>query len=87
MSINHMQFDMLGSPIYAAVAKEITALLTSKAIDPHDINEIMYISGMSFFFFFKFLFNLNMFSFKQEKMGLASVCFIMYEYSVLIDES
>jgi len=50
-SINHMRFDMLGSPIYATVAKEITALLASKAIDPHDVNEIVYIGGTSFFFF------------------------------------
>jgi heat shock protein 1/8 len=46
-SINRMRFDMLGSPIYAAVAKEITALLASEAIDPHDVNEVVYIGGTS----------------------------------------
>ena len=37
-SINHMRFDILGSPICPTVAKEITALLTSPAIDTHDVN-------------------------------------------------
>ena len=36
--------------------------------------------------FFKFLFNLNMLSVKQEKMGLGSAHHIMYEYSVLVDK-
>ena len=39
------------------------------------------------FLFFKFFFNLNMFSVKQEKMGLVFMRLVMYEYSVLIDES
>jgi len=34
--INRMRFDMLGSPIYTAVAKE---LLASAAIDPHDVDD------------------------------------------------
>jgi len=46
-SINRMRFDMLGSPIYAAVAKEIIDLLASVAIDPHDIDEVVYIGGTS----------------------------------------
>ena len=36
--------------------------------------------------FLTFLFDLNMFSAKQGKMGLASVHLIMYEHSVLIDQ-
>ncbi|KAF9473533.1 actin-like ATPase domain-containing protein [Pholiota conissans] len=44
-SINRMRFDMLGSPIYASVAAEITALLASAAIDPHDVDEVVYIGG------------------------------------------
>ncbi|KIM37662.1 hypothetical protein M413DRAFT_448433 [Hebeloma cylindrosporum] len=46
-SINRMRFDMLGSPIYAAVAKEINSLLASAAMDPHDIDEVVYIGGTS----------------------------------------
>lgn len=46
-SINRMRFDMLGSPIYAAVAKEITSLLVSAAIDPHNVDEVVYIGGTS----------------------------------------
>jgi len=44
-SINRMRFDMLASPIYAAVAKETISLLSSTAFDPHDIDEIAYIGG------------------------------------------
>jgi len=36
--INRMRFDVLGSPIYTAVAKEIT-LLASAAIDPHGVDD------------------------------------------------
>jgi len=36
-SIKCMRFDMLGSPIYTAVAKE---LLASAAIDPHDVEDM-----------------------------------------------
>ncbi|KDR73184.1 hypothetical protein GALMADRAFT_72563 [Galerina marginata CBS 339.88] len=44
-SINRMRFDMLGSTVYAAVAGEITALLASAAVDPHDVDEVVYIGG------------------------------------------
>jgi len=37
--INRMRFDMLGSSIYTTVAKEITALLASAAIDPHGVDD------------------------------------------------
>jgi molecular chaperone DnaK (HSP70) len=46
-SINRMRFDMLGSPVYAAVAKEIISLLASAAIDPHDVDEVVYVGGTS----------------------------------------
>ncbi|PPQ66230.1 hypothetical protein CVT26_010931 [Gymnopilus dilepis] len=44
-TINRMRFDMLASPIYAAVAKEVHTLLTSAAVDAHDVDEVVYIGG------------------------------------------
>jgi heat shock protein 1/8 len=44
-SINRMRFDMLASPVYASVAAEITALLASAAVDPHDVDEVVYVGG------------------------------------------
>lgn len=44
-SVNRMRFDMLASPVYVAVAKEVTTLLASAALDPHDVDEVVYIGG------------------------------------------
>ena len=44
-SINRMRFDMLASPVYAAVAEAIKTLLSSVAIDPHHVDEVVYIGG------------------------------------------
>jgi heat shock protein 1/8 len=46
-SINRMRFDMLASRVYTAVAKEIISLLSSSAVDPHDVDEIVYVGGTS----------------------------------------
>ncbi|KAF9043337.1 Hsp70 protein-domain-containing protein [Panaeolus papilionaceus] len=46
-SINRLRFDMIAAPVYAAVAAEVTKLLTSgnTALDAHQIDEIVYVGG------------------------------------------
>ncbi|CAA7263618.1 unnamed protein product [Cyclocybe aegerita] len=44
-SINRMRFDMLGSPIYATVASEISSLLSTTGLDAHDVDEVVYVGG------------------------------------------
>ena len=44
-SINRMRFDMLASTTYASLAKDILSLISSTSLDPHDLDEIVYIGG------------------------------------------
>ncbi|RDB31123.1 Heat shock protein 70 C57A7.12 [Hypsizygus marmoreus] len=44
-SINRMRFDTVVRPVYAAVSTAVTALLSSAAVDPHDVDEIVYVGG------------------------------------------
>ncbi|PPQ80058.1 hypothetical protein CVT25_001487 [Psilocybe cyanescens] len=44
-AVNRMRFDMLASPIYAAVADAIGALLARAAADAHDVDEVVYVGG------------------------------------------
>ncbi|PPR04153.1 hypothetical protein CVT24_010713 [Panaeolus cyanescens] len=46
-SINRLRFDMIAAPVYAAVAAEVTKLLTSGEVtlDAHQIDEIVYVGG------------------------------------------
>lgn len=46
-SINRMRFNILASSVYTTVANEIKSLLSSAAIDSHDVDEIVYIGGTS----------------------------------------
>lgn len=44
-AINRMRFDMLAAPIYASISTTITSLLESAAVDPHDVDEVVYVGG------------------------------------------
>ncbi|KAF9545981.1 actin-like ATPase domain-containing protein [Agrocybe pediades] len=44
-SINRMRFDMLASTVYGALASKVSELLASVAVDPHDVDEVVYIGG------------------------------------------
>ena len=44
-SINRMRFDMLASPVYADVAATISSLLSSINLDPHEVDEVVYVGG------------------------------------------
>ncbi|KAG6827737.1 hypothetical protein H0H92_010615 [Tricholoma furcatifolium] len=44
-SINRMRFDLVAKPVYTAVATAIVSLLESAAVDPHHVDEIVYVGG------------------------------------------
>ncbi|KAF8823212.1 hypothetical protein HHX47_DHR10000100 [Lentinula edodes] len=44
-NINRMRFDMLVRPIYDSVARAIVDLLAEAKVDPHQVDEIVYVGG------------------------------------------
>ncbi|KAJ7460612.1 Hsp70 protein-domain-containing protein [Mycena latifolia] len=44
-TIARMRFDLLASPVYTAISSGIKSLLESIPVDPHDIDEIVYVGG------------------------------------------
>lgn len=44
-SINRMRFDMVVRNVYTSVSDAISALLESAALDPHLVDEIVYVGG------------------------------------------
>src|SRR5258705_95553 len=43
--MNHLRFDKLASKITASDAKDIISMISSTSLDPHDLDEIVYIGG------------------------------------------
>ncbi|KAE9392211.1 actin-like ATPase domain-containing protein [Gymnopus androsaceus JB14] len=44
-SINRLRFDMLVRPIYDSIARSVADLLDSAKVDPHHVDEIVYVGG------------------------------------------
>ncbi|KIK64046.1 hypothetical protein GYMLUDRAFT_40278 [Collybiopsis luxurians FD-317 M1] len=44
-SINRLRFDMLVRPIYDSIARTVVELLESAKVDPHQVDEIVYVGG------------------------------------------
>ncbi|KAF5309562.1 hypothetical protein D9619_012400 [Psilocybe cf. subviscida] len=44
-AINRMRFDMLAAPVCASISTAITSLLENAAVDPHDVDEVVYVGG------------------------------------------
>ncbi|KAG5353926.1 hypothetical protein C0989_000170 [Termitomyces sp. Mn162] len=44
-SINRMRFDLVVRSVYTAVASAVSALLESAQVDPHHVDEIVYVGG------------------------------------------
>ncbi|KAJ7623461.1 Hsp70 protein-domain-containing protein [Roridomyces roridus] len=44
-TIARMRFDLLATPVYTAISKEIKSLLESISLDPYEIDEIVYVGG------------------------------------------
>ncbi|KAG6829652.1 hypothetical protein H0H87_010593 [Tephrocybe sp. NHM501043] len=44
-SINRMRFDLVVRPVYSAAAAAVSALLESAQLDPHLVDEIVYVGG------------------------------------------
>ncbi|TFK33773.1 Hsp70 protein-domain-containing protein [Crucibulum laeve] len=44
-SINRLRFDMVARPVYQSIVDAVSALLSGAAVDPHDVNEIVYVGG------------------------------------------
>ncbi|KAE9387223.1 hypothetical protein BT96DRAFT_1025940 [Gymnopus androsaceus JB14] len=44
-SINRLRFDMLVRPIYDSIAQSVADLLDSVKVDPHHVDEIVYVGG------------------------------------------